>query len=85
MPEIPSMTDELKWVWATVEYMLRDENQDRTMALEMSQDMIGDIIAGQFDAVQNYIRHYSTTIDHNADLDAIVREIGILMMQEENS
>lgn len=85
MPEIPSMTDELKWVWASVEYMLRDENQDRTMALEMSQDMIGDIIAGQFDAVQNYIRHYSTTIDGNADLDAIVREIGILMVQEENS
>ena len=55
----------LNRIYATVDAIVNEENQDRSMVVEMSQAMLNDLIEdGELKPIVDYIKHYGTIFDN---------------------
>lgn len=62
---------QLQRVWNAAEYMAGLENQDRDMVVEMTQDMLADVIeTGRLRPTADYVGRYCDVIDGPDDVDA---------------
>ncbi|HZI76131.1 MAG TPA: hypothetical protein VFD73_19340 [Gemmatimonadales bacterium] len=63
-------------IFYAVEYMANLEGQDKALVVEMSQDMLNDVIEGRgLKPLAEYIRRYCDVIDSEADAERIASEI----------
>ncbi len=66
----------LNRVYAAVDYISNLEGQDTMLALEMSQQMISDVInTGEIKPMIDYVRRYCDVIDGPDDAQQIADDI----------
>jgi hypothetical protein len=66
----------LNRIYAAIDYMSNLENQDTMMTLEMSQQMISDVInTGEIKPMIDYVKRYCDVIDGPEDAQRIADEI----------
>lgn len=66
----------LQRVYAAVDRLMEEEGQDRTMVIEMSQDMINDLIeTGELKPMVKYIAHYCDVVDSREEAQEIADDI----------
>lgn len=70
-----AMTTQLNRMFHAVEHMANIEGQDLMYVIEMSQDMLSDIINGGLKPLVEYVRRYCDVIDSPADAERIAGEI----------
>jgi len=69
-------TDILNRIYAAVDYISNLDGQDTTLALEMSQQMISDLInTGAIRPILDYVRRYCDVIDGPEDAQRIADDI----------
>jgi hypothetical protein len=67
---------QLARIYATVDALTELEGQDRTMVIEMSQDMISDLIDnGTIAPLADYIAHYCDVIDSREEAEQLAASI----------
>jgi hypothetical protein len=68
--------DALNRIYAAVDYITNLEGQDIMLALEMSQQMISDVIeTGELKPIIEYINHYCDVVDTPEDAQRIADDI----------
>lgn len=69
-------TAQLSRIYSAVEYMTDLDGQDRTLVIEMSQEMLNDVIEGRgLRPLVDYVRRYCDVIDSPEDAERIAAEI----------
>jgi hypothetical protein len=67
---------EIQRVYAAVDYFMELEAQDRSMVVEMSQEMLNDLIeAGQLKPMIIYVRRYCDCADSPEEIAEIAANI----------
>ena len=70
------MIDILNRIYASVDYMSNLDGQDQVMVLEMSQQMISDLINdGDIRPMIEYVKRFCDVIDGPADAEQIADDI----------
>ena len=61
---------QLNRIYAAVEMLSNEEGQDQTLVIEMSQQMLNDLIEnGRINEMNTYIRRYADIFDSQEDAD----------------
>jgi hypothetical protein len=77
MTDPAALTTQLNRMFYAVEYMASLEGQDRTLVIEMSQAMLGDITErGGLKPLVEYVKRYCDVLDYDTDPDAAERLAG---------
>jgi hypothetical protein len=67
---------QLNRIYAAVDYLSDDENQDSHMLVEMSQAMLDDVIEGRgLKPMDEYVKRYCTVYDSDEDAERIAADI----------
>lgn len=67
---------QLNRIFYAVDYMSKLEGQDPVLVIEMSQDMLNDVIEGRgLKPMAEYVRHYCDVIESGTDAERIAGEI----------
>jgi hypothetical protein len=67
---------QLARIYAAVEYLTELEGQDRTLVIEMSQDMLNDLIGrGELAPMADYIARYCDVISSRAEAEELAANI----------
>lgn len=70
------MIEILNRIYAAVDYLSNLESQDNVLALEMSQQMIFDLIdTGEIKPMIDYVNRYCDVIDGPEDAERIAADI----------
>lgn len=71
-----NMTETLNRIYAAVDYVSNLEGQDMMLTLEMSQQMISDLInMGEIKPMIDYVKRYCDVIDGPEDAERIAEDI----------
>lgn len=67
---------QLRLIYAAADYLTDFEEQDRTMALEMSQNMLAAIIEGRdLEPMAYYVAHYCSVLDAPGEAEQFAADI----------
>ena len=70
------MNEILNRIYNAVDYVSQLDGQDQTLALEMSQQMLSDLInTGEIKPMIDYVRQYCDVIDSPEDAQRIADDI----------
>lgn len=70
------ITTQLTRIYWAIEYMTNLEGQDHTLVIEMSQEMLSDVIDGRGLApMVEYVKRFCDVLDGPADAERIAAEI----------
>jgi hypothetical protein len=70
------MNEQLRRMYSAVEFLANIESQDRTLTLEMSQQMLLDIMEnGELRPMVEYIKRFCDVIDSADDAEEMARLI----------
>ena len=76
MTDRAATSTQLSRIFYAVEHMANLEGQDKALVIEMSQDMLNDVIEGRgLKPLAEYVRRYCHVIDSEADAERIASEI----------
>jgi hypothetical protein len=76
MNDPAGVTTQLNRIYFAVEYMANLEGQDRVLVIEMSQDMLNDVIEGHgLKPMVSYVKRYCDVIDSAAEAERIASDI----------
>lgn len=76
MTDAAATSTQLGRIFYAVEYMANLEGQDKALVIEMSQDMLNDVIEGRgLKPLAEYVRRYCDVIDSEADAERIASEV----------
>ncbi len=71
-----AVTTQLNRIFHAVEYLANLEGQDAALVIEMSQDMLNDVIEGHgLKPLVKYVKRYCDVIDSEAGAQRIADEI----------
>jgi hypothetical protein len=71
-----TMLEMLNRIYTTVDYMANLDGQDRTLVIDMSQAMLGDLIDnGTLQPMINYVKMFCDVIDGPEDAERIAEDI----------
>jgi hypothetical protein len=71
-----AITTQLNRIFHAVDYMSNLEGQDPSLVIEMSQDMLNDVIEGRgLKPLVSYVRRYCDVIDSESDAGRIADDI----------
>lgn len=70
------MNEQLKRIFAAVDYLSQLEGQDDVLVIEMSQEMLGDLIEGREPRpLAEYLGRYCDVADNRGDIERFAAEI----------
>lgn len=71
-----AITTQLNRIFYAVDYMSNLEGQDRVLVIEMSEDMLNDVIEGRgLKAMAEYVKRYCDVIDSESDAERIAGDL----------
>lgn len=70
------VNEELKRLYAAVDYLTQFEGQDRSLVIEMTLEMLGDLIDGREPRpLDKLVGRYCDVADNRADVERFTAEI----------